>query len=207
MSNPKTSAVLIFSLVASVACADQVFNPGAGVAISPEKISGTQNVTVQSGFVTLDPANDYSGTTTIDGGTVIASKLAPAGTASSLGKDGTIVIGKGVLRYTGTEAVTIDRSFSNPSPIAGTRYEDPGITIGDLQILDNIGDVTFTRPYLAGCLGFIKRGPGTVIFKDSMKAVVNASEKSMTITNNYGYARADRFQFSLDGGRSRRVPV
>lgn len=197
----KSVAIAVVSMFAGTMAADQIFNPGAGASVSPEKISGTQNVTVQSGFVTLDPANDYSGTTTIDGGTVIAGRLAPVGTASSLGRDGTIVIGKGVLRYTGTEAVTIDRSFSNPSPITGTTYEDAGITIGDQQILDIKGDVTFTKPYLAGCLGFIKRGPGTLIFRDSMKALVNASEKSMGVKYPSSLrSKTGRTVFASDGG-------
>ena len=75
------AAVALFGLSAEAVTID----PGVGVAVSPEKISGNTDVDVFSGIVTMDPLNDYVGTTRITNGTLIASKLAPAGTASSIG--------------------------------------------------------------------------------------------------------------------------
>ena len=68
------AAVALFGLSAEAV----TINPGVGVAVSPEKISGNVDVDVFSGIVTLDPSNDYVGTTRITNGTLIASKLAPA---------------------------------------------------------------------------------------------------------------------------------
>ena len=103
------AAMALFGLSAEAVTID----PGVGVAASPAKITGNVDVDVFSGIVTMDPLNDYVGTTRITNGTLIASKLAPAGTASSIGSSGFVDVGNAIFRYTGTEAVTTDRVFTN----------------------------------------------------------------------------------------------
>ena len=145
------AAMALFGLAAEAVTID----PGVGVAASPAKISGNVDVDVFSGIVTLDPSNDYVGTTRITNGTLIASKLAPAGNASSIGSSGFVDVGNAVFRYTGTEAVTMDRVFTNTvSKLAST---------GTVEVLDLQGDVTFTKRFTTGYMPFAKTGPGAMI--------------------------------------------
>ena len=132
-------------------------DPGVGVAVSPEKISGNVDVDVFSGIVTMDPSNDYVGTTRITNGTLVASKLAPAGTASSIGSSGLVDVGNAIFRYTGTEAVTMDRVFTNTVSILAST--------GTVEVLDLQGDVTFTKRFTTGYMPFAKTGPGAMIIK------------------------------------------
>ena len=147
------AAVALFGLSAEAVTID----PGVGVAVSPEKISGNTDVDVFSGIVTMDPLNDYVGTTRITNGTLIASKLAPAGTASSIGSSGFVDVGNAIFRYTGTEAVTMDRVFTNTVSILAST--------GTVEVLDLQGDVTFTKRFTTGYMPFAKTGPGAMIIK------------------------------------------
>ena len=147
------AAVALFGLSAEAVTID----PGVGVAVSPAKITGNVDVDVFSGIVTMDPSNDYVGTTRITNGTLIASKLAPAGTASSIGSSGFVDVGNAIFRYTGTEAVTMDRVFTNTVSILAST--------GTVEVLDLQGDVTFTKRFTTGYMPFAKTGPGAMIIK------------------------------------------
>ena len=145
------AAMALFGLSAE----NVTIDPGVGVATSPAKISGNVDVDVFSGIVTMDPSNDYVGTTRITNGTLIASKLAPAGNASSIGSSGFVDVGCAVFRYTGTEAVTMDRVFTNTVSILAST--------GTVEVLDLQGDVTFTKRFTTGYMPFAKTGPGAMI--------------------------------------------
>ena len=148
------AAMALFGLSAETVTVD----PGVGVAVSPAKITGNVDVDVFSGIVTMDPSNDYVGTTRITNGTLIVSKLAPAGTASSIGSSGLVDVGNAIFRYTGTEAVTMDRVFTNTVPkLAST---------GTVEVLDLQGDVTFTKRFTTGYVPFAKTGPGAMIINN-----------------------------------------
>ena len=148
------AAMALFGLSAEAVTID----PGVGVAVSPEKISGNVDVDVFSGIVTMDPSNDYVGTTRITNGTLIAAKLAPAGNASSIGSSGFVDVGNAIFRYTGTEAVTMDRVFTNTVSILAST--------GTVEVLDLQGDVTFTKRFTTGYMPFAKTGPGAMIINN-----------------------------------------
>lgn len=161
--------------VALTAMGDTVIiDPGVGVATNVEdKITGTTDVSIRSGLVTLNPANDYTGTTAITGGQVNVSVLANAGTASSLGQSGTVNFGKGILKYTGTAAASTGRSFSYDTSLTSS---GPFF----LQTIDTDQDITFTSQYLAGPYGFVKLGSGKVIFTQKTLFLLTSASKSFT---------------------------
>ena len=93
---------------------------GSLAAIIPDSGTGA-NITslTESGNAntnwTLSGANTYTGTTSVNGGTLIVSSLANGGTASNIGAatnaPGKLVINGGILRYTGA-ATSTDRLFT-----------------------------------------------------------------------------------------------
>lgn len=169
-------AMAVFGLSAETVTID----PGAGVAVSPAKITGSKDVDVFSGIVTMDPSNDYAGTTRITNGTLIASKLASAGNASSVGSSGLVDVGNAIFRYTGSEAVTMDRVFTNSvSKLAST---------GTVEVVDLHGDVTFTKRFTTGYMPFAKTGPGAMIVNNGGHVMPlqsgNGYQTSKTLTPN-----------------------
>lgn len=79
------------------------------------KINGNTRLTKSgTGTTTISTANDYTGVTTLAGGTLIATTLANGGIASSIGAADSIeenlIFNGGTLYYTGA-STTIDRSF------------------------------------------------------------------------------------------------
>ncbi len=68
-----------------------------------------------AGTVTLTRANSYTGATTVNGGILSVSSLANGGTASNIGAStnaaGNLVLGGGILQYTGASAAT-DRNYT-----------------------------------------------------------------------------------------------
>lgn len=81
------------------------------------KITGTTGLSKQgAAALHIATANDYTGVTTLTGGTLSADTLANGGVASSIGAAGSsaanLVFAGGTLNYTGP-STTIDRGFTN----------------------------------------------------------------------------------------------
>jgi fibronectin-binding autotransporter adhesin len=87
------------------AATDYTFN-GTGI------ISGSGALTkTNSGKLTINNVNGFTGGLNLFGGTVSVSSLADAGNDSSIGKSGTVLINGGVLEYLGS-SVTWNRALS-----------------------------------------------------------------------------------------------
>ncbi len=113
------------------------------------KISGTASLIKQGpGSLALNIANDYTGVTRIEGGTVNVTNLANGGQPSAIGSSSSaannLVLAGGALSYSGP-AKTIDRGYS---------VQGPNSTIDVQSDLGLSGPVTAT----AGS-GFVKTGP------------------------------------------------
>ena len=119
-------------------------------------LSGTGSVTVSGGRVVLgNAANAYTGATILKTGIVEIASLSALGTSS--GSATNLVLGDGILRYTGPSA-TMDRSFTiAPTNIAGARAAIIDVT-NATTTLTLAGQVVAP----AGC--FIKTGAGTLAF-------------------------------------------
>jgi fibronectin-binding autotransporter adhesin len=101
-----------------------------GTDFSGAAITGTGGFTQGgSGTTTLNAANTYSGTTSINAGTLSVSSLANSGTASNLGTGGSIEFGSfsvtGNLVYTGTGAST-DRAVNLTGLTGGGTIDQSG---------------------------------------------------------------------------------
>ncbi|MCU0795416.1 MAG: autotransporter-associated beta strand repeat-containing protein [Akkermansiaceae bacterium] len=77
---------------------------GAGNFTNSRFVTGAGNVTKNDGgTLTLQSTNSFSGTLTVNGGTLIASATTTGGTASSTGNNNAIIVNSGAtLRYTGS---------------------------------------------------------------------------------------------------------
>lgn len=117
------------------------------------KISGTTGLTKQgAGSLTVGTTNDYTGVTTIQGGTVTVNQLTNGGVAGPLGAAtsaaGNLVLSGGTLEYTGP-ATTTDRGFTITGP-GGIRHEN---------------NLTFTSQILSSGGGnLVKSGAGEMKF-------------------------------------------
>jgi autotransporter-associated beta strand protein len=120
------------------------------------KISGSGTLTkAGSGTVTISTANDYTGVTTLNGGTVSVATVANGGAASPLGAASSspdnLVFNGGKLQYTGATA-TSDR---------GARLSSGGGTVEVASAATTLtvsGSLTGTN---GGAL--TKQGPGTLV--------------------------------------------
>ncbi|GAA5125300.1 autotransporter-associated beta strand repeat-containing protein [Luteolibacter yonseiensis] len=87
------------------------------------KISGSASLTkMAAGTLEIGTVNEYTGVTTLGGGTTSVNSITNGGVASPLGKAsaaaGNLVINGGILSYTGTTAAS-DRGFTNAGPEGG----------------------------------------------------------------------------------------
>lgn len=137
------------------------------------KISGTTGLTKQgTNSVAIATANDYTGVTTISGGTLSVASLANGGVASPIGMSSaaasSLMLAGGKLQYTGS-AVTIDRGYTVQSAGAGIE------TVGDLAlsgpVVRNIGS-SFNKSG-AGRLSYV--GAGTKELSSGLYNILDGS--------------------------------
>ncbi len=139
---------------------ERLIHPGNGVSTNVPPVDGAVSVLVNSGasgggIVTLDPASGYYGSTSVGCGTLVVTKLADGGKASSVGASpasfGNLTLGLGTLRYTGT-TVTNNRALKVSVPD------------GKSAVFEADGDVAFTGAVSMPSGAFFKTGPGTLAF-------------------------------------------
>ena len=182
--------VLVAATFASFAAcgAEVVIDPGVGVEMSPEKISGTTDVTIKSGIVTMDPANDYTGKTTVSNGTLIATKAAAAGSASSVGASGDIDIMNGVFRYDGEAGATLGHAVISSTPEADRE--------SSVACLDIRKDLVLTS-LDTGYSPTVKIGDGAMILEGASSST---TFKFMSKSNNNGINNhTTKFELPADG--------
>ncbi|MBQ7189163.1 MAG: hypothetical protein IJR99_07075 [Kiritimatiellae bacterium] len=136
------SSLTAFNTASSTTLAFSGVIAGAGGVFANPNASG-------SGTVALSGANTFSGPFRQGSGTVLASSLANAGAASSIGAGQGWTLGRGTFHYTGPDA-TIDRPL----------YLDTGDNYPVNLRLDH--DLTLTAPVTQITGDFLKTGPGTL---------------------------------------------
>jgi T5SS/PEP-CTERM-associated repeat protein/autotransporter-associated beta strand protein len=115
------------------------------------KITGSTGLTKSgTGTTTLSTANDYTGVTTVSGGTLSVPTLTDGGLASPIGAadsfEENLVLNGGTLYYTGT-STTIDRGFIVTGSGGGIGTDD---------------DLTISGSFFSTAGNFTKSGPGTL---------------------------------------------
>lgn len=116
------------------------------------KITGTTGLLKSgAGTVTIGTANDYTGVTTINGGTLSVGVLTDGGVASPIGaadnSDANLILNGGTLYYTGA-STAIDRGFTTTAA---------GSTVGTDNELTISGSA-----YTSSTGNFSKSGPGNL---------------------------------------------
>jgi len=91
-------------------------------------------------------SSNYTGSTTINGGTLSVNTLALGGTVSSIGNStnaaANLIINGGTLQYLGASAQTTDRLFTIGS--AGATLDSSNLTTGNTITFSNTSTVVFT---------------------------------------------------------------
>ena len=139
-----------------VFAAEVVIHPGNGVETNVAPIASASAVRVNpgtsgGGIVHLNAQNAYAAPTTLGCGTLVASRVAASGTASSLGKSGLVSIGAGTFRYDGPDGGWTDRTFTNDTPVNT-----------QAAIYDIRHDLTLASDLVQARGSFVKTGPGTL---------------------------------------------
>ena len=124
---------------------------GGGSLVANAVVTGAAatNAVSGSGTVALSDNNDFTGDFRQRSGTVVAAKLANAGSASSIGAGAAWTLGRGTFHYTGPD-VTIDRPL----------FLDTGDGFPVNMRLDH--DLTLTAPVTQVTGDLLKTGPGTL---------------------------------------------
>ena len=140
---------------------NKVFVLGAGhdLVISGT-LSGGRNITKNgAGTLTLSAGNTYTGSTTINAGTLSIATITNGAVAGALGNStngaGNLVLGGGTLQYTGSNGST-DRNFT--------------LTAGTTSVIDVSSaatTLTFSGGGAATSGGLTKNGSGTLVFTAS----------------------------------------
>ncbi len=154
-----TSGALLNLVNANISCGLD-FGSTEGILLSPANmtlsgvISGSGGLTKQgAGIATFSAANEYSGTTTIGGGTAIFLTSVPSGANSAFGNSTTAIqlapagLGTGGttarLVYAGAGAATFDRDLLVSGRIALNNAATlPGFGVSAAQSLTMNGDIT-----------------------------------------------------------------
>ena len=142
-------------------CADTVtIDPGNGVVTNvTQRITGATDVVVNSGttgggIVTLNPYNTYTGTTTLNSGTLVVKDGDTSDGFSSIGATGPLILGAGTLRYAGPDGGIFGAVITNVFASGATTA-----TVLDIQ-----NDLYVTNSFVQKGGAFIKTGPGTIHF-------------------------------------------
>lgn len=201
----------------ALSAATMTIAPGNGMATNvSDRITGTLDVETNpgasgGGIVTLGRFNDYAGTTSNGCGTLVATALAPEGVRSSLGSSGSLILGAGTFRYTGTPGATLGHTVTNTFA---------GDETNSAVIVDAVSDFAFNGHWVQPTGAFIKKGPGTLTIHGAPNGATNyfgvsagdwftalASSKNLTFPANgdspvEGYAGLSVAQGTLriDGG-------
>ena len=131
------AAMALFGLSAETVTVD----PGVGVAVSPAKITGNVDVDVFSGIVTMDPSNDYVGTTRITNGTSPTKGVTPPFTLL----DGSLIFKGGTFTVPQTGGRIVIGGWTADN---GEEEKDVFVT------LDGGNFTSSTGPYLGQLHGF-----------------------------------------------------
>lgn len=135
-------------------------------SIQTYTLNGTGRISGATGLrklgtnpLTISTLNDYTGVTTLEGGTTLVPTLANGGSASSIGASpaaaANLVLNGGTLEYTG--------------PSAGT---DRGITIaGANSGLTTAGDLTLSGPVVTTGGNLVKAGAGNLTLTNAVLAL------------------------------------
>ena len=163
-------------------------------------ISGSTGLTKNNtGKLTIQANQDYTGITTINGGTLSVSNLAVGGTSSSIGAAGTtsanLVLNGGTLEYLGGNK-TIDRGATFAS--AGTlSVASPSTTLTINGSLTGAGSLTKTGNGQITLGGANNYQGGTIIAAGSIRANPASGLGTNTLTLN-GTTSTATFTFSGD---------
>lgn len=135
-----TSTLTLGSNNATSTFAGVIQDSGAGSVVNVAKIG--------TGTLTLSGVNSYVGTTTVSGGVLSTASIQNNGTDSGLGAGTSIVLGGGVLQYTGASTTT-NRNFTINAGI------------NKLDVTTAATNLTLTG-LLTGTGRLTKVGPGTL---------------------------------------------
>ncbi len=134
-----------------------------------------------SGTATISTANDYTGVTTISGGTLEATLLANGGAASSIGAStsaaANLVLTGGTLAYTGA-AITTDRSLTVT-----------GVDAAVISAISTTNDLTLSGSLVSSSPGTLnKGGTGLLILNNPGSnalggAIFSIVDGSVTVAN------------------------
>ena len=166
-------------------------DPGDGVLTNvTQRITGATDVVANSGatgggIVTLNPYNTYTGSTTLNSGTLVATALG-GGAGSSLGLTSGLTLGAGTFRYAGADGGSFAAPIVSTFTSASTKS----------CVLDVQNDLVVTTNWTQHYGTFIKTGPGTVIFrgKNNFFGAVNVNTKTATLDD-----RTNKLTFSDNG--------
>jgi len=177
------SNILLSDVDGSVVTRTITTGSGANLTISVPITNGnatTAGITKDGGgTLTLTGANTYNGATTINGGTLSIAAITNGGVAGALGNstnaEGNLVLGGGVLEYTGTANGSTDRNFTLT---AGTTS---GISVANSTVALTISGTAATT---SG--GLTKSGAGTLILTgaNTYTGATTISTGTLQIGNN-----------------------
>ena len=161
MMNTRTQSMIrllagCLGLPAYVLSAEVVIHPGNGIETNVAAIVSASVVRINpgasgGGIVHLNASSSYSAPTTLGCGTLVADRVAAAGTASSLGKSGLVSIGAGTFRYDGPDGGWTDRPITNDTPVRT-----------QAAVYDIRHDLTLACDLIQARGSFVKTGPGTL---------------------------------------------
>ena len=134
--------------------------PGYNVTTNVSAIGGDVDVVVNKGLgsggiVNMDGNNRYIGTTTLNGGTLVADNLTAAA-FGSLGSTKTLYMDAGTFKYNGGTGTFTRPIVMVRNPIAC------GTNDTKSAIFDITGDLTLSGAFTNLLGGFVKTGPGTL---------------------------------------------
>ena len=164
--------------------------PGFNVTTNVPAFGGDVDVVVNEGLgtggiVNMDVGNWYLGTTTLNGGTLVADNLTAA-TLGSLGNTKTLFMDAGTFKYNGGTG-----TFAHPI-VTKRELLDFGVNDTKSVIFDVTGDLTLAGAFTNLVGGFVKTGPGTL-------RIPGGAGTTTTISANGGNANLDAVTWNANG--------